>query len=80
MGLELGNIWISSEEVDTFLLRSLRPTLLSLGLRCWHASGAREGKGRGSGNCGETESSRGPVCVLVLERKSGSGRAPRLEL
>ena len=46
MGLELGNIWISSEEVDTFLLRSLRPTLLSLGMRCWHASGGEGRKGQ----------------------------------
>ena len=32
VGLELSNIWISSEEIDTLLLRSLRPTFLSLGL------------------------------------------------
>ena len=30
--LELGNIWISSEEIDTLLLRSFRPTFLPLGL------------------------------------------------
>ena len=32
VGLELGNIWVGSEEIDTFLLRPLRPTFLSLDL------------------------------------------------
>ena len=32
VSLELGNIWISAEEVDTLLLRSLGPAFLPLGL------------------------------------------------
>lgn len=47
VSLELSNIWISSEEIDAFLLRPLRPTFLSLGLdhRCADRGRRREGRG-----------------------------------
>lgn len=34
VSLELGDIWISSEEVDALLLGPLRPAFFSLGLNC----------------------------------------------
>lgn len=46
VGLELSNIWISLEEIDTLLLRSFRPTFLSLGWECWRVDrgGRRNGR------------------------------------
>ena len=47
VSLKLGNVWISSEEVDALLLRPLRPTFLSLGLYGWCIDRGGRGKGRG---------------------------------